>query len=210
MKPAQRMIVVVASAALTVGALAACTPGTIVDAGTETPPPQPTDIAASTPTPDPVPVFVAPADCHVMAGADLEADFASRDIVLFNSTNGEGEFAFDAPVTKQGPNAFSCVWGVPFVDLNSFGLETQGLTQEAHEGVVAVLGAGGFDMSIDGNVVTYTKVGAETGDPADQTEIHILHPDGWITAWSSFGGPVMVDRLSGYLVEVTKQVYPAP
>ncbi len=145
-----------------------------------------------------------------MAGPALEAEFAGKGIVLFNSTNGEGMFNFEAPVTKQGANAFSCVWGIPNVDLNSFGLETQGLSQQAHEGVVAVLEDGGFDKTIDGDIVTYSHVGAETGAPADQSIIHVLHPDGWITGWSSFGGQTAYDRLVGYVAAVTAQVYPTP
>ncbi|MEQ1736834.1 MAG: hypothetical protein ABL886_10600 [Rhodoglobus sp.] len=211
MKRIQRTAVVVAIASLAIGALAACNPGDISGGSTTTPAPTDVAIPTATPTPAPQPVFVAPADCHAMVGAALETEFAGKGIVLFNSTNGEGEFAEGPVVSKQGGgNPISCVWGVPYVDLNSFGLEVQSLTQDAHEGVVAVLGGGGFDVSLDGNIATYSHVGAETGQPEDQSIIHVLHPDGWITAWSSFGGQIAYDRLVTYVAAVTAQVYPAP
>ncbi len=209
----QRAFVVGATAILALGVLSGCNPGGTPET-TGTPSAAETLTPSPTPTPEPLAeaVFVAPADCHVMVGSALEAEFAGKGIVLFKSTNGEGEFADGTPpVSKQGGSGgFVCVWGVPYVDLNSFGLETKALTQQAHEGVVAILEGGGFDVSVDGDTVTYSKVGTEHGQPEDQSVIHVLHPDGWITAWSAFGGQQAYDRLVGYVAAVTAQVYPAP
>lgn len=206
-----RALVALAVAALTVGALAGCNPGTITDAGTETPTPKPTDIVASpTPTPDPVPVFAAPADCHVMVGAQLEAQFGADGIELFNSTNGEGMFADGSIESYQTGTPFSCVWGVPYVDLNSFLLETQGLTPEQHATIESALDGAGFDRVESDGIITYSAVGDETGDQGAVSLIHVVRADSWITGRAAIGGQQRFDSLAAYLATVGEQVYPAP
>ena len=118
-----------------------------------------------------------------MAGPDLEATFGSRNIELFNSSNGEGIFS-GTPVDthQQGGNPFGCLWGVQNADLNTFVISVQSLSRAAHEGVVSILEGGGYAKTVDGDVVTYTALGSENGTPADQLTIHVLRPDSWMTS----------------------------
>jgi len=128
------MLTIVA-AALLLPLAAGCTPtapeptpsATVAESASPSPTPSPTATA-------PELVFTQPTTCSELAGPDLEAVFASRNIELFNSSNGEGMFA-DGPVDthQQGGNPFGCLWGVPYVDLNTFVLSSQPLSQAAHE-----------------------------------------------------------------------------
>lgn len=193
--------------------IAGCTPTAPSD-GTATPTPHASTVAAApsqTPTPEPepaTPVFTAPTTCAELAGSDLEADFASRGIELFNSSNGEGMSA-GTPVDthQQGGKPFGCLWGVPQVDLNTFVLSAQGLNNQAHEGVVSILDAGGYVKTVDGDIVTYTQLGDESGQPSAQLTIHVLRPDSWLTGWASFGGQTSADRITGYLDIVATNLY---
>lgn len=203
-----------AAAALTASLLAGCTPETTTEASpiaTAAPSIQP---AESGDTPSPTPIveaaleFHQPATCSELAGPDLEAVFASRNAVLFNSSNGEGLYA-GTPVDthQQGGNPFGCLWGVPDVDLNTFVLSVQSLSNAAHEGVMAILDGGGYDKTLDGDVVTYTAIGAETGEPADQLTIHVLRADSWMTGWAALGGEQSRVRITEYLDAAAANLY---
>lgn len=155
--------------------------------------------------PDPEPAFVAPADCATLIGPTLAADFAAQNIVLFDSTNGEGIYVGGTVPNQTGGSNFFCVFGKDMVDLSSFQLEAQPLSQAEHEGVVATLEGAGLTKTVNGDVVTYTQVGDDMGTPS---LIHVLRPDSWLTGWSAFGGPAQVALLTGYLDEVAVQAYP--
>ena len=199
--------------ALAVPLLAACGPDapvaeTLVPTIAESPSPTP----APTPTPTvvaaPVLVFTQPTTCSELAGPDLEAAFVSKNIELFNSSNGEGIFT-GTPVDshQQGGNPFGCLWGVQNADLNTFVLSVQSLSHAAHEGVVSILDGGGYVKTVDGDVVTYTQLGSENGTPADQLTIHVLRPDSWMTGWAALGGETSRVRISGYLDAVASTLY---
>lgn len=190
--------------------LTGCAPEGISADPPDTPTPSATqsDTPSPTPTAGAGPVFTAPTSCSQLVGAALETDFATRKIVLFDSTNGEGEYAPTGVDNQQNAgDPFSCLYGIPMVDLNSFVLTVQPVTQDEHEGIVAVLGAAGFEVTTDGDVVTYTRVGAETGQTADQLLIHVLRPDSWMTGWASLGGEPQRVRISGYLDQVAANLY---
>ena len=207
----QRSILTIVAAALLLPLTAGCTPtvpeptpsATIAEAESPSPSETPSPTAAA-----PALVFTQPTTCSELAGPDLEAVFASRNIELFNSPNGEGMFA-GGPVDthQQGGNPFGCLWGVPYVDLNTFVLSSQPLSQSAHEGVVAILDGGGYVKTVDGDVVTYTQLGDELGQPSGQLTIHVLRPTSWITGWAALGGETSRVRMTEYLDAVAAHLY---
>lgn len=174
---------------------------------TPTSSPTPTQPIAA-PAPDPAPVFTMPSTCSELAGPDLEAVFASRNAVLFNSSNTEGIYA-GTPVDthQQGGSPFGCLWGVPNVDLNTFVISVQSLSHQAHEGVVSILDGGGYVKSVNGDTVTYTQLGDEFGQPSGQLTIHVLRGDSWMTGWAALGGETMRGRITGYLDAVAANLY---
>lgn len=209
----KRLVVAVAVVSVAGLLLSGCSPTLPVD-GTATPTPHPSTVAASpsqAPTPEPepaAPVYAQPTTCAELSGPDLEATFASRGIVLFNSSNGEGMFAGEPVNThQQGGKPFGCLWGVPNADLNSLVLSAQGLSNQAHEGVISILDGGGFEKTVDGDVVTYTQLGDETGQPTGELTIHVLRPESWITGWAPIGGETSRSRMTEYLDAVATNLY---
>ena len=173
---------------------------------TATPTPTPTVSATPEPEPEAGPAFVAPADCAALIGPTLAADFAAKNIVLFDSTIGGGIYtgAGDHGPKQTGGTTFYCLYGQDMVDLSTFQLEAQPVTESEHEGIIAVLDTAGLAKTVDGNVVTFTQVGDDMGTP---TLIQVLRPDSWMTAWSAFGGDRQVTLLTGYLAEMAAQNY---
>ena len=185
-------------------ALAGCTPPAPTPVTTSAAPaPKPT--ATATAEPAPAPAFVAPTSCDELIGPDLAALFASRNIVVFDSTNGEGIYANGFEAAQDGGDPFACLYGQDMVDLSTFQLVVQPVSSQAeHEGIVAVLGSGGFDQSINGSTVTFIDEGTDT-DPLPAI-IHILKPDRWLTAYSYFGGEISASRLAEYLAAVDEHL----
>lgn len=203
-----RALQVTIGAGICVALLVGCTPKV------EQPQTAPTPSATATPTPSAAaepepaagPAFVAPADCSALIGPTLAADFAAKNIVLFDSTIGGGIYTGvgDHAPLQTGGATFYCLFGQDMVDLSSFQLEAQPLSESAHEGVIAVLDTAGLVKTVDGDVVTFTQVGDDKGTP---TLIQVLRPDSWMTAWSAFGGDRQVTLLTGYLNEMAVQNY---
>lgn len=194
------LIVVVVAVPL----LAGCVPDGDKPVGeaTSTPTPTPT----TEPLPEAGPAFVAPGDCATLTGPTLAAEFEAQDIVLFDSTTGEGLHAGlgEGAPQQTGGETFYCLFGQDMVDLSSFQLEAQALTESAHEAVIEVLDGSGLVESVDGDVITYTQTGDDRGTP---TIVHELRPDSWLTAWSAFGGQQQVTLMTGYLDAVAAQNY---
>lgn len=181
--------------------LAGCTPTEPTPSASPTAAAAPSPTVTAEPTPEPEPVFVAPTTCADLIGPDLAEVFASRNIVVFDSTNGEGIYANGFEPAQDGGDPFACLYGQDMVDLSTFQLVVQPVSsQEEHEGIVAVLGSGGFDQSVDGDTVTFIDVGTDT-DPLPAI-IHILKPDRWLTALSYFGGEISASRLGEHLAAV--------
>jgi hypothetical protein len=186
-----------------VTALAACGP---------TVEPSPTPTAESTPSSTPSPtavetpaaeaVFTAATSCTGMLGP-LETTLIAEGYTLFSSSDGGGIY-FPIEPTQDGGDPFSCWYGKDGVDLSSFELASQAVDQAQHEGIAAVLGGGGFTVTTDGDVVTYVQAGDEGSTPAI---VHVLRPDSWLTAFSTFGGADQVTVLTGYLDQVAAQLY---
>ncbi len=195
-----RAVVLVSVAA----ALAACGPTDIAPSPSPTIAPSesgsPTPSAAPAPAPDAT--FTPATSCTGMLGA-LETQLIAEGNVLFSSTDGGGIY-FPIESTQDGGDPFSCWYGKDGVDLSSFELASQPVDQAEHEGIVAVLGGLGFDVSIDGDVVTYVQVGDEGTTPAI---VHVLRPDSWFTAYGAFGGSDRVTVLTSYLDQVAAQLY---
>lgn len=183
-------------AVLAVLALAGCTP----------PAPAPTTpaptVTSASPTPTPTVTAVAiPANCDAIIGPALAATFASRNIVLFDSTDNQGIYPDSNPVLAQdGGSPFFCLYGSDGVDLSTFVIEAQAVeTQSEHEGIVAVLGSGALTQSVNGDVVTFEQVGDEM---SVGTIIHVLRVGSWLTASSTFGGTTQAAHLTGYLDQI--------
>lgn len=198
----RRVILSVVVTLAVVPLLAACHPDP--PSSTSTPKPTSTPAATKTATPTPTPkaaVFVAPTDCEQLLGAALVAQITSDGHELFSSSDGSGLYYPNDPKQQGG---FQCQYGVNYVDYSTFEIDAQALTQQAHEGVIATLDAGGFDKTIDGDVVTYTQVGDEGVQPL---YIHVVRSDGWLTGWSSLGGEQQRGLIVGYLATAAQQVY---
>lgn len=194
---ARTAVLAVALAAL----LAGCSPQ---PADPET---SPSTSASSAPSETPVEepaVFVAPADCTGLLGADLEAEILGAGNVLFSGPGGIGIYP-NASVGQDGGSPIACLYGKDMVDLSTFELAAQGLTQDAHEGVLTELQSRGMTETTDGDTVTFTQEGTEGGDPAI---IHVLHPDSWITAYSTFGGAASLAKVTGWAETLETQVNP--
>lgn len=180
--------------------LAGCTPTQPV------PSESPTAVAASpsataepAPEPEPEPVFVAPTTCADLIGPDLTAQFAAQNIVVFDSSSGEGIYAGgDRVIAQDGGDPFWCIFGKDMVDLSSFQLVAQPVSSEdEHEGIVAVLGSQDFTQSLNGSTVTFSTPGTDT-DPLPAI-IHQLQQDRWLTAFAGFGGDRQLTTMTGYL-----------
>lgn len=194
-------------------ALAGCTPPE--DPPTATPPATPSATQSPTPSPSATagngpdlvsPVFVIPADCTGLLSAALEQQFLDDGNVLFSDSAGNGIYPQE-PIGQDGGDPFACLYGKDLVDLSTFELSAQPLDNEEHEGVLAELGSRPLTREDDGQRVVFTQQGDEGTDPAI---VHVVHPDGWITAYSTFGGPDRVAEIRGWTDTVAAQVYPQP
>lgn len=185
--------------------LAGCTP----TAPAPSPTPTESAVASATPTPEPAPepVFVAPTTCAELIGPDLEAQFAAENIVIFDSSSGEGIYAGggDRIIAQDGGDPFWCIFGKDMVDLSSFQLVAQPVSSEdEHEGIVAVLGSQSFSQSINGSTVTFSDPGTDT-DPLPAV-IHQLELDRWLTAYAGFGGYRQLETMTGYLAAMAEHL----
>ncbi|MCU1578535.1 MAG: hypothetical protein JWP19_739 [Rhodoglobus sp.] len=199
----RRIVLSIAAAASLLALLAACSPA--APAPSESPSVVAGPSAPATPTSTPArepALFVAPANCEQMLGAALIAEITSDGHVLFSSSDGTGIYY---PNESQQQGGFQCQYGKDMVDLSTFELDAQALTQQAHEGVISILDAGGYTKTVEGDVVTYAQVGDEMGT---QTYLHVVRPDSWITGWSSFGGDTQFAKISSYVATVGQQLYP--
>lgn len=181
--------------------LAGCTPQSA------DPDPSPSASASSAPSETPVEestVFVAPVDCTGLLGAALEAEVLGAGNVLFSGPGGIGIYPGDS-VGQDGGTPFACLYGKDMVDLSTFEIAAQGLTQDAHEGVLAELSTRGMTETTAGDTVTFAQEGTEGGEPA---VIHVLRPDSWITVYSTFGGAASLAKITGWAEIVATQVYP--
>lgn len=190
----------VAAAALVLLALSGCTPNPeepTVEPSPSAEPEQPTEPA--------VPVFVAPTSCTELLGSELEQDFLAES-VLFSDSAGNGINPGE-PIGQDGGDPFACLYGQDGVDLSTFELSAQALSNEEHEGVIAELATRGLDEQSDGERVSFSQEGSEGGDPAI---LHVVYPDGWITAYSTFGGAERSAEIASWVETATSEVYPAP
>ncbi|CAN5256794.1 hypothetical protein BH09ACT3_BH09ACT3_08140 [soil metagenome] len=198
---AQRALLAAAAGIVALTALAACTP----DA------PKATESTTSAPveTPSPTaaaePVFVEPTSCTTLLGAALETELLATGDVLFSAPDGSG--LYPGTVSNQAGTPFSCWYGRDLVDLSSYEIAAQPLTQSSHEGTLAGLQSEGFTETATGDVVLFTSTGDEGTEPA---VLHELHPDGWITIYSAFGGEDRLTTMKAWLDEIRAQVYPSP
>lgn len=189
---------------ISLAALVGCAPVATDVASTPSVTPSESSPAPTTePTGAPEVGFTVPTSCESMVGPDLSAEFAAAGIVLFSGTGGEGAY-YPIDSNQTGGDPFSCWFGKDGVDLSSFEFAAQPVDQAEHEGIVAVLGAGGFDETVDGDVVTWVQVGDEGSTP---TIVHVLRPDSWLTAYSTFGGSDRVTLMIGYLDQVAQRLY---
>ena len=178
--------------------LAGCTPTEPTPSASPTTAASPSSSAE--PTPEPEPVFVAPTTCAELIGPDLAAQFAADNIVVFDSSSGEGIYAGggDRVIAQDGGDPFWCIFGKDMVDLSSFQLVAQPVSSEdEHEGIVAVLGSQNFTQSLNGSTVTFSDPGTDT-DPLPAV-IHQLEQDRWLTAYAGFGGDRQLETMTGYL-----------
>jgi hypothetical protein len=203
----RRIILSIAAGVGLLPLLAACNPPTPTPSQSPSAVAEPSASATPTPTPTSTPepaVFVAPANCEQMLGAALIAQITSDGHELFSSSDGTGIYY---PHESHQQGGFQCQYGQNMVDLSTFELDAQGLTQQAHEGAISILDAGGYTKTVEGDVVTYAQVGDEMGT---QTYLHVVRPDSWITGWSSFGGDTPFAKISSYVATVGQQLYPTP
>ncbi len=171
-------------------------------APTESPSPSAEPSSAPSPTQAPA-VFVAPTSCTELLGATLEASVIAGGNVLFSGPGGTGIYP-GSSTGQDGGNPLSCGYGKDMVDLSTFEFAAQGLTQDAHEGVLAELGTRGMSESVVGNTVTFTQTGDEGTTPAI---IHILNPDSWVTVYSTFGGAPRLAEITGWANTVVAELY---
>ncbi|MBX3090926.1 MAG: hypothetical protein KF801_00275 [Cryobacterium sp.] len=167
----------------------------------------PSESSASSASPSPTEApaaFVAPTSCTQLLGASLESSLTADGTVLFSGPGGTGLYP-GIESAQDGGSPLSCVYGKDMVDLSTFELAAQGLTQDAHEGVLAELETRGMTEVAAGDTVTFTQTGDEGSTPAI---IHILKPDSWVTAYSTFGGTARLAEITGWANTVETQVYP--
>jgi len=192
-------------------ALVGCTPAD------ETPPTDETPAATAPTTPSPSatagngpdlvsPVFVVPTECTGLLSAALEQQFLNEGNALFSDSAGNG-ISPQEPIGQDGGDPFACLYGKDLVDLSTFELSAQPLDNEEHEGVLAELGSRPLTQEDDGQIVVFTQQGDEGTDPAI---VHLVYPDGWITAYSTFGGADRLAEIRGWADTVVAQVSPQP
>lgn len=195
---AHRMLVPSIVAALAAVALVGCAPSS------PTPSAEPSASATAVPA-EPAAAFTAPTSCTELLGSDLEQQFLADGNVLFSDSNGDGIHPGE-PVGQDGGDPFACLYGKDMVDLSTFELSAQAVDNDEHEGVLAVLASRGLTEEEDGEFVIFAQEGTEGGDPAI---VHILYPDAWITAYSTFGGATRLAEIRGWAETVATQVHSA-
>ena len=149
-------------------------------------------------------VYIAPTSCTGLLGAQLESAVLATGAVLFSGPGGSGIYPGPS-IGQDGGSPISCLYGKDMVDLSTFEFAAQGLTQDAHEGVLAELQTRGMTETTTGTTVVFTQEGTEGTEPAI---IHILNPDSWVTVYSTFGGAASLQKISGWADTVIAQVYP--
>lgn len=175
----------------------------------ETPPSSPPASAGPSASPSEAPVegpavFVAPTSCTELLGAQLESEVLATGAVLFSGPGGTGIYPGPS-IGQDGGSPVSCRYGKDMVELSTFEFAVQGLTQDAHKGVLAELQTRGMTETAAGEIVVFTQEGTEGSEPAI---IHVLLPDGWITVYSTFGGSASLAKITGWADTVLTQVYP--
>ncbi len=199
---------VVIVAGVLLAGLVGCAPTTPVATSS---PSESSSTPSASPTPT-APVFVQPADCAALIGPTLEAEFAGKDITLFYSSAGDGDFDGQGETivpTQDLGTPFWCLYGQQYVDGSTFEFDVQPLDAALRATVIAELDATGWPVTTVDGVSTYSLLGTENGE-YDANYISVVHPDAWITARSTFGGQTSYDLLAGRLAVVTANVYPAP
>lgn len=192
-----RPLLAAAAAVLVVGALSACGPSAPDDVTSPSVSPTPSSLGEPTPSGGPEePSFTAPTSCTELVSVELENQILATGAVLFSSSDGSGIY-YPIASTQDGGDPFSCWYGKDGVDLSSVEFAAQPISStDEHEGIMAVLGSGGFDVEVNGDVVTFVQVGDEGTTPAI---VHIVQPDSWITGYSSFGGAERANGLRATL-----------
>jgi len=200
---AQRALLAAAAGIIALATLSGCAPEDPKPTGTKTS--APSESASPTPTAAAEPVFVKPTSCTGLLGAKLENELLATGDVLFSSPDGTG--IYPGTPSNQAGTPFSCWYGRDMVDLSTYEIAAQPLTQQNHEGTLAGLQGEGFTETAVGDVVTFSTAGDEGTEPA---VLHELHPDGWITIYSTFGGDDRLATMKLWLADVRAQVYPTP
>lgn len=204
LRAAQKAIAAAGAAAL-LASLAGCAPPVIIPTASPGSSATPSESPSASPTPTAAQAFfVAPASCTQLLGATLEANVIANGNVLFSGPGGTGIYP-GSSVGQDGGTPIACLYGKDMVDLSTFEFAAQGLTPEAHEGVLAVLKSRGMTETASGDTVTFTQTGDEGTTPAI---IHILHPDSWVTVYSTLGGAARLAEITGWANTVVTQVYP--
>lgn len=202
---ARTAVFAVALGSLTILALTGCTPGQPAPSST----PSPSASASVEPSVSPSKTdepaaYIAATSCSGLLGAQLEAEVLATGAVLFSGPGGTGIYPGPS-IGQDGGNPISCLYGKDMVDLSTFEFAAQGLSQDAHEGVLAELQTRGMTETTTGTTVVFTQEGTEGTEPA---VIHVLRPDSWVTVYSTLGGTASLTKITGWADTVLAQVYP--
>lgn len=147
-------------------------------------------------------MFTAPT-CTELVGSELEQQLLADGNELFSDSNGGGTSPSE-PIGQDGGDPFACLYGKNLVDLSTFELSAQALDNDEHEGVLAELGTRGLTEQQDGERLLFTQQGDEGTEPAI---VHLVYPDGWVTAYSTFGGADRLAEITGWAEIAASQVY---
>jgi hypothetical protein len=199
---AQRALLAAAAGIVALLGLAGCAPEDQAPTAAASPEasesPTPTETTA-------VAEFVAPTTCTGLLGPKLENELLATGDVLFSAPDDSG--LYPGTPSNQAGVPFSCWYGRDMIDLSTYEIAAQKLIPENHEGTLAALQSEGFTETAEGDVVTFSRAGDEGTQPAI---LHELHPDGWITIYSTFGGDDRLATMRLWLDDIRKQLYPAP
>lgn len=200
-----RTLLAAAASVILVGTLGACGPTATDDLTSPSVSPTPSAAGESTPSASPEePSFTVPTSCTELVSVELENEILATGAVLFSSSDGSGIY-YPIASTQDGGDPFSCWYGKDGVDLSSVEFAAQPISStDEHEGIMAVLNSGGFDVELNGDVVTFVQVGDEGTTPAI---VHIVQPDSWITGYSSFGGADRANGLRATLELIAAHLY---
>lgn len=153
--------------------------------------------------------FTPPSTCTELLGAELEAQFFAEGNVLFSDTTGAGLYPSDS-IGQDGGDTFACLYGQDLVDYSTFEVSAQAVDEQEHEGILAELQSRGYVQDEEADRTVFTQVGFEgtRDDPnLDAAIVHLLYPDGWITAYSTFGGEARLTEILGWADIVAAQRY---